>query len=93
MAEQGFGWQKKLEEGRNKQAVADLKKTDTEGWTGHAQDGCDAGCDAVECTEDRWGRVVPGGLRWLPRSWPAASPCRRCARRSRTSSHRRSAAR
>lgn len=26
MAEQGFSWQKKLEEGGNKQAVADLKK-------------------------------------------------------------------
>lgn len=26
MAEQGFGWQKKLEEGENKQAVADFKK-------------------------------------------------------------------
>lgn len=29
MADQGFSWQKKLEEGGNKQAVADLKKTKT----------------------------------------------------------------
>lgn len=36
VAEQGFGWQKKLEEGEDKQAVAEFKKTDTEGWTGHA---------------------------------------------------------
>lgn len=55
VAEQGFSWPKKLEEGGNKQAVAELKKTDTEGWTGHTQDGC----DAVECTEDWWGGAVP----------------------------------
>lgn len=84
-------WQKKASVGKrswkrggNHKQV--LKNRDTEEWTGHAQDGC----DAVECAEDRWGRCR---FRWPPRSWPAASPCRRCAPPSRTSSRHRSAAR
>lgn len=89
VAVQGFGWRKKLEGGEINKLSRIFKKQ----RHGRADRSRPGRSDAVECTEDGRGGAAPGGLRWPLRSWPAASPCRRCAPRSRTSSRRRSAAR